>query len=538
MQVILHTLAHRAARRGTPASSRPPRFRGWGARLALWAALVLPGPGCTDPPAGDPANELILLVSPQEAAQLRGSVRQALARNRTRRCPRPVLWGPPVRGRPDPLLIDVAEGRGSLKACVAYVKQSPKALEQILAEGGARDRPGRSARGAARTAPFSDSAADSAVQRAAGGSSRFLAGLAKRCGSLPERIAKAVRFASVCSPYLPGRRALPDFSTLMSLYRAAAALAWHRAQREPAAAVRQLLRLLRFAQDLERGPTPWIWPYVLRSGWRSVVALLGRALAAERLPEGLPRTVDRALRTLLRSEPPLPIHLRGERLLVERRTFYRPLTKRAGARSQAPLRGGVQGHLLAWLAYRRQAQRLERGCPPQGSAWRCHRRLVELEAAAAASQAELSVRWAAFERWLARQRWGRAGGSGRFPRRRAQQAALRLLRGTAGGRNAPHLLRAAQRAFHLNALRLQLAVRRAQQRRDHPLDVEAVSQLAARYPDPFGGAPPVLEGNPGALWVRPPRRLAPAREPPVRHLIRWPLPRRSSSGSRARSRRP
>jgi hypothetical protein len=415
------------------------------------------------------------------------------------------------------LLVDLVEARGALASCAAYVEQNREAVEQLLgpdALGRVRDAGERGPPGG-RKDPPEPKRADVA------------AALLKRCASLPARIAKAVRFAAPCSPYLPGKRELPDFVALIRLHQAAAALAAIQADSRPARAARLLLRLLRLNQDLERGPTPWIWPYVLRAGWRPAVAVLARILAASGLNAAQRRTVDEALQRLLTSEPPLPVHLRGEHLMVQRRTFMKPLAEGPDRGTPGQLARGGQGHLLAWLAFRQRAHRREQACPVSLAARRCHRRLQALEANARVSASALRERWAAFQQWLTEQRLERP--DGRFDRGRARRAALALLSGAARSRHAPHLLRAAQRSFFLNAMRLHLSVRQAQQKRSTPLGATAVSELAARLPDPFGRTAPAVEGNPGALTVRPPRRLSPAGEPPVRYLIRWPTPRPSPS---------
>ncbi len=466
--------------------------------FAILAGVLLEA--CTSAPKGDPAKQPVFLVSPQEALALQAALRNEIRQLKARRCERPVLRGPAVAGRPDPLVISLVKARGPHRACATLAGQRSAALQRLLFRGGALPGEVKS------PGPIPD-----------------LADLRRVCADVPQVLSKAVRFTQACSPYRPGLRPLPGFVTTVRLQQAAAALAVLQADRAPAEAGWRLLEILRFGQDLERGTTPWIWTYVMRSAWRPVVASLGRLFASGRLRPKQRRALDRGLRVLLASEPDLARHVQGERLHVEWTTFFVPWARRV---SQAVHRSPVQaeqGHLLAWMAYRTAALRYERACPPGSAPRRCLPRFRALARQEQAAARDLKEQWAWFEQWLAS---GQVRGKdGAFDRRAARRAALAVLAGRQGTRHHQHLLRAAQRGFYLTALRLHLAVLRAQEAQAAPLVLSQVEALARDLPEPFAAAPLEMAGLPGQVILRPPIPLAPAGEPPVRYIMRWKVPR-------------
>lgn len=526
MQVIFtvpmfnHHLAETCRREG----GAPPRHptTEW-ANAQGGATLLLPllfvvclGAGCSSPPSGDPVKPPPLLVTPEEQERLVSTLLAELRENREKRCPRPALRGPGLPGRPDPLLVALVEPEGDLARCAQAVERTePRWRAALLASAqgqGALPRlgPGPPTPGFATE----------------------VESLATACATLPEALHRAVRFEAACSPYLPGRRRLPHLGPLVRILEGAALLAHRRSGEDPEGAAFLLLESLRVQQDLCRGGVPWIWPFVLRQPLRLTVSVLGHLLAAGRLGPGALASLGAALEALGRSEPTPESYLQGERLTVELGSYLIPVmppgwvppggeptpgfNPGAGVSHRA-LGSPRQDLLLSWLAHRQRSGRWASACSPKERPARCLEALEAFNQEMRDRVGHLSERWKALEGRLGRALTEESG--------RARRAVLEWLVALGPMSTADHLRRAAERPFWLAALRLHLAVLRAQAGASEPLTTGQVLALPPAREDPFWGEALSGQGVPGNVELRPPRALAPASDPPLGYPLAWPVPR-------------
>lgn len=534
MQVFLGASGMSSAR-ASP-RSHPARKSHFGIVFFL---LLLPG-GCSAGEPGPVSVDPVYLVSREEHLQLRAALLAELRQSVARSCQRPVLGGEPRAGRADDELTALAEPTGSLARCVQLVTRHRPALRRALfLEKPPASRP-------AQALPWARADPPAALRGTLGE-------VATACRTLPSRLAAAGRFGDACSPYLPGRRRLPDLVPILRLGLATVVLARERAaSREEEAALRLLLDGMRFGQDLCRGGTPWIWPLVTGAALTDLVATAAELLATRPLGAATLERLDRWLTLLDQGEPPLVSYVSGELLFVELDSYLLPLLpagqappggwpldwsrQRAAARrrfkgrSAAFLWSEQQGVLLGWLAHRGLAARLRRRCAPPRGVIDCFRALREKERRAAAVGPELQAR---LDQLV-------SGVASRFDRFAVREAAIALLADTARSRASVYLRRVAARPFYLMALRLHVAVLRHALAHGWPT-VASVRSLAPARRDPVTGAPVVVERCRRGFLIYPAWRemqgAASAPAAPLRYLIARP-PRRSPPGRAHRPRSP
>lgn len=463
----------------------------------------------------------LVLVTPEEQAELTSSTLRALGENRERQCPRQPIGDPGLPGRPDPLIVALVEPEGALARCAEAVEKTERAWRGELLEPGAgpgalpRPRPGASVSSAGTVKDRLDS----------------------DCAALPQAIGRAVGFRAVCSPYLPGRRRLPHLGPVVRLLEGAAILAHRRAREEPKEAARRLLESLRFQQDLCRGGVPWIWPFVLRGPLRLTVAFLADLLASRHLDVGALASIEAALGVLAASEPPVESYLRGEQLTVELGSYLIPLMPKgwippggeptpgfdpgSGIPHRA-LGSPRQDLLLAWLALRLRGELWAASCSSQRRPAQCLGALESFNREMKDRVLHLSERWRVLE---ARLRETLGSGKGGLPQSaRARRAVLDWLVAIGPTSTPDHLRRAAERPFWIAAMRVHLQALVAQASSLVPLDRGQVSSLGAAREDPFWGEPMRLGGEPGKMELTPPRELHPAPELPLIYPLRLRAP--------------
>lgn len=505
-------------------------------RVARRVALVFfLGAACGGPKVPDPVTEPIFLVSPQRRQQLQGRLLAALAENARRRCPRPVLRGPPHPGKADGAVIAVVEPQGSLAACDAAVHRHEAGLRAALFESSSL-RAGVALPTPRRLLP-------------AGKLDPKTGPVMRACAALPDALERAIRHREVCSPYLPGRRRLPDFRPLIRLSLGVSALASWRARVSTLQGVWLVLSALRFHQDLCRGGAAWVWPVVTAVAGDLLVSTLSGLLSTGRLSQVALREIDRALLTLLQSEPPLRDHLRGEQLYTELSGYLiplmpkewtppggRPLGTAPSSLASARRPGSVfenqrQGLLLAWLASQRHAERLSAVCPKEAAPWRCLAGIRRLERWNLRRRVELRLRFEQFEQRLM------SGLGGHFDRRAIREAAIELLAGLADPTVSGYFVRAARRAFYLAALRVHVGVlERLAGRGPAPIfGARERSRLAGVLLQAKWGGPLRIWGGDGEIVVAPRIPLSGDNEPPIQYVIRWLEPD-SHPAARARPR--
>ncbi len=219
------------------------------------------------PPAVVPHGDLEILEARLE---------ETIAENRALRCPRPVLRGAPISGTGGHDLTLVVEGGVGLAACYSFLTDFGEVL----------------------FGPPDGS------ERQTGLVNRFT----EVCSALPDAVARAVGHEDACSPYVPGRRGLPDLQLLMRAIAGARQLAALTVLAgKPGVGAARFLDVVRLCQDLVRGGVPLVLAMrtsaVLREvAMNDLVQLVARP---EVLPEDL-AAISEALALLIASEPSFP----------------------------------------------------------------------------------------------------------------------------------------------------------------------------------------------------------------------------------------
>lgn len=178
--------------------------------------------------AADEAPTTRALVTPEEVAAVEARVMARVEAYRAASCPRPVLWGVPVRGSGTDSVADIGEGRLGHQRCHAFLEANATGL------------------------PAGDF--DAFLATGEGVPPDLAAALAEGCGDLAAAVSEAVGRSDVCSPWRPGLRGNPSFVPFVRTSKAAAILGRVGYQPEESLpSIRAALDRIRFDQDMVRG---------------------------------------------------------------------------------------------------------------------------------------------------------------------------------------------------------------------------------------------------------------------------------------------
>ncbi len=516
---------------------------GSGGRRVVFALAVLSiaGSGCDPQKNKRKPTQPVFLISPQERDQLQGRLLNGLLANGRLRCPRAVLRSTARPGQADSAIRSLVEPTGATARCYAYVERHWADLRRAFFREPSKPPGGVAGRPLPTAMPLPTSSAKASTDPLLKASSpvvepAIVTELRRLCLPTAPLLERAVQWADACSPYLPGRRRAPKLGSVLQSHLAMVALARHRFRTAPREAVWLLLHTLQLGQDLCRGGTAWIWPLVTRLGGMDVVATLGRMLAADRLSPPALLQVQTGIGRLRTSEPALPPHILGERLVTDLERYLIPMMPRKwippGGR---PLRatvggdasGGRKGRgrafsgsirqdlLVAWIASERYTGRLVAACRDATSGRHCLKAVRDVEKRVVARRGQLQQRWRRFNQRAAKLQEG-------FDRAATREAAVELLTGVNAPDTSGYLLQAAQRGFYLAALELHVRVLLEARRRAWP-SLSTVASWSAGLLDPFTGTPVRLRGAGTGFEVRPAVSLTVgAGGAPVRYVIPGP----------------
>ncbi|MBM4370787.1 MAG: hypothetical protein FJ098_03990, partial [Deltaproteobacteria bacterium] len=216
----------------------------------------------------------------------RGDVDALLARleaNRDRVCERPVLRGEPLEGPADDDLLAILEGRGALGPCRSFLLDHGDDLLGPPSSGGGGD-----------TAP--------------------MGAFREACAALLPAVRQATQHRDACSPFLPGRRGLPDLRASLRILSAARHLAALEVLAgRTAEASERFLDLARLCQDLGRGGPPVVLLIMVSGVQRQILENdLAQILDRGDLEAGDLERLEGALAQLRRSEPSLGEAVAGD----------------------------------------------------------------------------------------------------------------------------------------------------------------------------------------------------------------------------------
>jgi hypothetical protein len=417
------------------------------------------------PPPVVPRGDLDVLESRLEAT---------LVENRVRRCERPVLRGAPVPGPAAHDLALVATGGAALSACYDFLEEFAAVLF----------------------------APPDGRERQTGLVNRFV----EVCRPLPPALTRAVSHEDACSPFLPGRRGLPELGRLLRGIAAARQLAALTVlSGDAAAGARRFLDLIRYCQDLVRGGVPLVLVMQTSSLLEEIVVndlhqLLGR-------PEVRAADLDAiaaGLDGLLASEPAFPQSVAADTtwLAVEaglpmlRPPGWEPAGgfshgRRITAKDRAPdlfpwIPAAREGAVL-FSAFMELDRRRRAACPPGATLPACFEGLRTLSSAQAASAGRPG--------WL---RWLLVIGAPDVRaalRRELEARVLAMVDAPFEG----YVVRFAGRAFHLAVARLLVEIHR-EIRRDGRCpgdgDLETERWRRVRADPVFGGLLAVARTGP------------------------------------------
>ena len=405
------------------------------------AVSIIPAAGC-----GSCAGKK---VSPQELKQLLQDLTRMAKMAPGAVCRRPVLRGTPKAGSGTPILASLFDPKLAPK-CVWAERIDHHLVRELLRAASVESFVNEYGdhRWVARS-PLHPKTAHKDV-------TLFL----KACRPAVERLEQAAAYGSVCSPFRPGVRGLPDELRQWPLITAVRFTAHRRARKgDYAGAFSLLLDGFRILQDLGRGGgsilqivTTTVLSYQLSA---SVEMLLNTHRA---LPTALVARVERELAQLLKTEPQPHFWLPAAvldfvlydllpKVLPNSYTppggwgSLKPEEARAGGN------GGEEGVRIAALAMRPLISKAREVCAPGISLPDCHRRVIalaqQLSGSKDVSREHLTEVMESIER------------SGKQLRKRLTpyfQAVF--LTG-----HAKYILTTAYRAFFLGALRLQARYR-------------------------------------------------------------------------------
>jgi len=410
---------------------------------------------------------------------LEARLEETIAENRALRCPRPVLRGAPIPGGGGHDLTLLVEGGAGLAECYAFLGDFGEVL----------------------FGPPDGS------ERQTGLVNRFT----ELCHGLPGALGRAIGHEDACSPYVPGRRGLPDLQVLMLAIAGARQLAALTVLAgDPGVGARRFLDLIRLTQDLVRGGVPMVLAMRTSAVLREVTMndLVQLVARPEVSPEDL-AAMSEALGQLIASEPSFPRVIAADTTWLALEAGL-PLLKPAGWEPPGGYSFGRQvtaaersPKLVPWVPASRERavifsafmaldrQRRE-ACPLGASLPDCHAGLVALRQAR-----DVSARTPSWIRWL------RVLTSS-SPRRGLRSLAEARVRGMVEVPFEGYVLEYASRSFQLAVVRFLVEVHRELRRTGR---CPATEDLASKrwstvMADPiFGGTLGTRRTGPGSFIV-------------------------------------
>jgi hypothetical protein len=411
-------------------------------RRSWWALVVavalVAGAGCKR--GGE------RLVSDEEIEALRARTLAAAAASAERRCERPVLRGEAVDGPADEAIAAAATLAGPLAGCAEALGDEGSVLDEIA------PAPDGEERGPRRATPLGEEAGprEQAVVAA--------------CEGLPAAVTRAVAHRDACSPFAPGRGAMPG---MLPFLRGSHAVAAHMRSLARAGevleAVRHGLDHVRLQQDLTRGGT-WLHAMVAAGAFDAIAPQLELLLHEPALDAEALAVIAAELQSLVATEVHVAEILAGEALYLD---LYMMLPHFQPEDWEPP--GGWPDDMgppskvddsrvaklevfsvdarddaaLSWLAADEIGRDHRQACPPDTSF-----------AACAAGIERVAVRHA--------EAAGRVGTADPKKPVARRAAAIAVLKGTASPRLATYVGRHARRTAMLAALRVLVEARRAE----------------------------------------------------------------------------
>lgn len=402
------------------------------------AGLEVAATATSDTTAPDAATQArtVVLVAPEELAELQARLDAQVKANQERQCLRPVLRGESVEGRADEDIIAVVEGE-TFKPCYDLIKEVADPIAKYL-ENPTKETPPE------------------------------LAKVHELCHPLLEAVQKAINHEDACSPYLAGRRGLPSMIPTIRAGKAMAFLLLEELLRgTPENALNIGLDWLRFSQDTVRGRgAPLIGAMVSVAATKYVLDAMRFALNQPNgmTPEMLER-MAKELGTLLETEPGfgdfLPYENYGLALHMLLPAVKGPAWVPPGGfdhdrvdPSQVLGEGkdleGVsedQQMALLWVAMDGNGRRMEEACPKNALAAACHAGLL--------ASARDAARDAGEERFL---RTLKVMASDQ-PDKEIRAWILDIIKSIATPAFNKYVIRFSHRAFRISALRGHAALR-------------------------------------------------------------------------------
>jgi hypothetical protein len=344
---------------------------------ALSIATALALVSCREPAKSDD-DPIAHLPIMRQVELVEDDLLERAQKNARKSCPRPVLRGAPMSGKAADQMIAVIEGDDWDLGCRALLDDKNDQLSAALFHKDADEPSGYPRRRLDTSRPLESPDADLPV----------LDAVLEICGPSVVMLQRATKHKNSCSPYLPGVRCVPSYTSLLRLSLAAVAGARaHMRRGQQREAFEILADTIRFAQDFHRGGAS-----LLEAMIGSVV--IARASSAielqlrqpERLGPELLGQIDRELADLIASEPHPSSFLVGDQLSM---VFYMILPEARGP-SWTPPGGWLeecdrptgygmdQSASLALVVAHRNILRMERACPADATPHRCAQRLEQL----------------------------------------------------------------------------------------------------------------------------------------------------------------
>lgn len=423
------------------------------------------------------------VISPAQLAAMEKALLAEAKANQSKKCPRPLLRGRPLAGSADrALLAIIKKGDAALEGCFKFLSARDREIRKFLKAPESRISPS-------------------------------LEKIIQSCEPLALTVASAARHREACSPFLTGRRALPNMIRFMRMAKGLSLLVRGLLQEGKAEkAINLALDGLRVSQDLSRGRgTPLIVAMVAVAASKIIGDFALRVVLNSGKPLGRPllQRLQRELKILVRTEPPFREFLASETQSLALQTWL-PLLKGPG---WVPPGGWDEGlapgvpkgtpspkarlsAILGWVAMKRSIERLEQACPQGSTMQFCHQGMTregrQMARAARAGGLDMIIEILGAD----------------DPAKRITEWIIRIFQALNGNAYAKYIIRYAYRSFYYAAHGLHAALRLEAERTGHnpPLKALLAHGRRLRFLDPNTGLPLGLSrALNGAVVVSPSR---------------------------------
>jgi len=334
------------------------------------------------------------LVSLKEIENLEKRFIKQVEENKNKSCVRAVLRGNPNDGIAGPFMILVVEGSEETKSCFDLLKEKPEALTRALFEedefSGKKD--------ASRKIRKLRSADDPEYDK------KLIGSVITTCRPLIDVMRMAVTYSDACSPYIAGKRGMPEMMIIMRLANvlSAAALELSR-EGKNREAFELLLDGLRFNQDMSRGGVNWLTAMITLSADTRIISAMTHLLGSSKSMDlELLLQLQKELSTLIDTEPHPSTIMQGEyrdvvlhmlKPLIKGKSWAPPggwhadEKPRAGVNDPAAADTTYEAetigadeaddNALVWLSLEELVDRELRACPPSSTPQQCYEEFVK-----------------------------------------------------------------------------------------------------------------------------------------------------------------